>query len=111
MSCQISREKILPKSLACSTASALALRAMEQANQRVSLRVRQFDRFCKREGLLTQAQQAEAFGCSAPYISRLVRGLTDATGPFIAAVLDVLDCRFEEVFEVLSDAPSMRRAS
>lgn len=84
---------------------------MEQANQRVSLRVSQFERFCSRHQLTTQAQQAEAFGCSAAYISRLVRGLTDATGPFIAAVLDVLDLRFEEVFEVMADTHAMRRAS
>jgi hypothetical protein len=84
---------------------------MEQATQRVSLRASQFERFCSRKQLTTQAQQAEAFGCSAAYISRLVRDLTDATGPFIAAVLDVLDLRFEEVFEVTSDASEMRRAS
>lgn len=84
---------------------------MEQANQRVALRVRQFEKFCRLDHLATQAQQAEAFGCSAPYISRLVRDKTDATGPFIAAVLDVFGCRFEEVFEVVADIDAMRRAS
>jgi len=84
---------------------------MEQVTPHVALRLREFSKLCGRKGWTNQAQQARALRHSEAYISRLVREKTAPTAAFIAVALEVLECRFEEVFEVTSEAAEMRRAS
>jgi predicted transcriptional regulator len=87
--------------------------AMEQTSPLVALRGAQYAKACRLNGWITQAQQARAFGHSAAYISRLIRGKTDVTADFIAAVLEALpDSSFEDLFELVTEADLMsRRAS
>jgi hypothetical protein len=88
-----------------------SLLVMEQAQPLVSLRQGQYAKCCRRNGWPKQAQQARVFGASESYVSRLVRGQTDVTAPFIAAVMDATGMRFEDLFEITSEVDAIRAAS
>lgn len=75
---------------------------VQQTEPRVQLRNHQYDRYCNLASLTTQAQQADAFGQSEAYISRVRRGRRAINAQFIAGVLAAFPhLRFEDVFEVI----------
>lgn len=66
------------------------------------LRRNQYDKYCALAELTTQAQQADAFGQSEAYISRVRRGRREVNAQFIAGVLAAFpDLRFDDLFEVV----------
>lgn len=84
---------------------------MEQAEPQICLRQTQYDRYCAIAGLITQAQQADAFGPSEAYISRVRRGLRDVNAQFIAGVLAAFpQMRFDDFFEVIEPERLRRTA-
>lgn len=85
---------------------------MQQFDEpRVQLRRSQYDRYCAAAELATQAQQADAFGQSEAYISRVRRGRRDVNASFIAGVLAAFpNLRFDDVFEVEGLRPLRKSA-
>lgn len=76
--------------------------AVEQSEARVLLRRNQYDKYCALAELTTQSQQADAFGQSEAYISRVRRGRREVNAQFIAGVLATFpDLRFDDLFEVV----------
>lgn len=84
---------------------------VQQLERKVELRVKQYERFCTRKGLITKTQQAEAFGVDRTYIGRVLSGLRDVNIQFVAGVLGELETRFEDVFEVVEEPLEAWRAS
>lgn len=77
----------------------------------MQLRHAQYDKYCALAGLATQAQQADAFGHSEAYISRVRRGRREVNASFIAGVLAAFPhLRFDDVFEVQGVRPLRRTA-
>lgn len=84
---------------------------VQQSDPRVQLRNHQYDRYCNLAALTTQAQQAEAFGQSEAYISRVRRGRREVNAQFIAGVLAAFpELRFDDLFEVVGLRPLRRTA-
>jgi transcriptional regulator with XRE-family HTH domain len=85
------------------------LLAVQQIEPKIQLRVQAYEANCVRAGLVTGAQQADAFGMSPAYISRVPRGLREVNAPFIAGVLATFTgCRFEDFFEVVGEVAELK---
>ena len=87
------------------------VRAVQQIEPVIHLRRNQYDKYCVLAEITTQAQQADAFGQSEAYISRVRRGLREVNAQFIAGVLaSFTDRRFDDFFEVVGIRPLRRSA-
>jgi hypothetical protein len=69
----------------------------------IRLRTRQFDKFCKLKGWLTQAQRATGIGVTEPTIGRVMTGKRAPGEQFIAGCLAAFpDLDFDDLFEVIA---------
>lgn len=68
------------------------------SRQHVALKVAEFDQITTKAGLTSDYARARRIGCSHTTILRLRQG-KPAGGKFIAAALEALNVKFEDIFE------------
>lgn len=86
--------------------------AVQQPTGPVRLRKKRYEAYCALQDLSTQAEQAQAFRVSAPYLGRVLRGEREVGTQLIAGVLTGLEgVTFEDVFEMVVDDQPQRRSA